>query len=47
MVWDPVKPFKCECPKNYDGEFCETCKLKRNVEIEGGPLCFNMNSRGV
>lgn len=23
MVWDPVKPFKCECLDNYSGEFCE------------------------
>ena len=23
MVWDPVKPFKCLCPKNYVGELCE------------------------
>jgi hypothetical protein len=23
MVWDPVKPFKCECPENYVREFCQ------------------------
>jgi hypothetical protein len=23
MAWDPVKPFKCECPENFEGEFCE------------------------
>ena len=23
MAWDPVKPFKCQCPKNYFGELCE------------------------
>ena len=23
VAWDPVKPFKCQCPKNYFGELCE------------------------
>ena len=26
MVWDPVKPFRCECLKNYSGEYCEKCE---------------------
>ena len=26
MVWHPVKPFRCECRKNYSGEYCEKCE---------------------
>ncbi len=32
MIWDPVKPFKCECPRNYGGELCEKCK--KNVKYQ-------------
>ena len=27
MAWDPLKPFKCQCPNNYYGERCEKCEL--------------------
>ena len=29
MVWDPVKPFKCECLDGYEGELCENITLAK------------------
>ena len=23
MIWDPVKPFACQCPAGYEGQLCE------------------------
>jgi hypothetical protein len=28
MAWDPVKPFKCDCPDNFEGELCEKKRSK-------------------
>ena len=28
IAWNPVKPFKCDCPENFEQELCEKMKSK-------------------
>ena len=31
MIWDPVKPFACQCMAGYEGQLCEKGNTRCNM----------------
>ena len=32
-IWDPVKPYSCQCMDGYEGGFCEKCKTSIHLMV--------------